>query len=109
MPEPSAERADFGPARLRAIPYPVLCTLLGLVVGWVPLLIHGPHPYKFTMWHLNGAVAVWGFYTARRLVGFLVGITGWPARWYLRGPLCGVIMLLPLGFIALSNPSCGWP
>jgi hypothetical protein len=66
--------------RLRTVPNPVLCTLLGLVVGWVPLLIHGPHPYKFTMWGLHGAVAVWGFYTARMLVGFLVGITRWPER-----------------------------
>ena len=94
---------------MRALPYPVFCTLAGLVLGWLPLLIHGPHPYKFTMWHLNGAVAVWGFYTARLLIGFLVGITRWPERWYLRGPLCGVVMLLPVGFIALSNPACGPP
>jgi hypothetical protein len=33
--------------------------------------------------------------------------THWPARWYLRGPLCGVIMMVPVGFVALATPECG--
>jgi hypothetical protein len=101
---------ELRPARdgLRSLPYPLVCTLLGLVLGWIPLLVHGPHPYKFTVWHLNGAIAVWAFYSARLLVGFMVGITGWPARWYLRGPMCGFLTLLPVTFVALANPLCGW-
>jgi len=107
QPEPAPE---LRPARggLRSLPYPLVCTLLGLVLGWIPLLVHGPHPYKFTVWHLNGAIAVWAFYSARLLVGFMVGITGWPARWYLRGPMCGFLTLLPVTFVALANPLCGW-
>jgi hypothetical protein len=89
------------------IPYALLCTLLGLVIGWFPALVHGPIPYKFNILRLNGAVAVWAFYSARLLIGFLVGITRWPARWQLRGPLCGVLMMLPPSLIALATPGCG--
>jgi hypothetical protein len=102
------EREAAAVPAARGVPYALLCTLLGLALGWVPRLIHGPHPWKFTMWRLNGDIAVWGFYTARMFVGLLVGITHWPARWYLRGPLCGILALLPLGFIALANPACGY-
>jgi hypothetical protein len=96
------------PAATRRVPYALLCAVLGLGLAWIPLLIHGPHPWKFTMWRLNGAIAVWGFYTARMSIGLLVGITHWPERWYLRGPLCGVLAMLPVGLIALSNPACGF-
>ena len=91
------------------IPYPLVCTLLGLVVGWLPRLIHGPNPLKFTILYINGSIAVSAFYTARLLIGFLVGITAWPQRWYLRGPMCGALTMLPLGLIALATPGCGWP
>ena len=91
------------------LPYSLLCTLLGLVLGWLPILVHGPIPQKFNVLYIRGAVAVWGFYIARMLIGFMVGITRWPERWYLRGPLCGVLMLLPLTFISLAMPGCGWP
>jgi hypothetical protein len=109
MQEPSSPPAVRARPSLRSVPYPVLCALLGLVLGWVPLLIHGPHPWKFTMWRWNGDVAVWGFYVARLSIGLLVGITWWPERWYLRGPLCGLLAMLPLGLIALANPACGPP
>jgi hypothetical protein len=108
MLAPSPGRDEETTPASRRVPYGLLCTVLGLVLGWVPLFIHGPHPWKFTMWHLNGSIAVWGFYIARMLIGFLIGITHWPARWFLRGPLCGFLMLLPLGFIALANPACGY-
>ena len=100
---------DVAAPRRRRIPYVPLCTLLGIVLGWVPLFIHGPHPYKFTVWHFNGAIAVWAFYSARMVIGFMVGLTRWPERWYLRGPMCGFITMFPLSLIALANPSCGPP
>ena len=87
--------------------YLLLCTVLGLGVGWLPNLVHGPIPYKFNIHGIRGDVAVWGWHTARLGVGFLVGITRWPERWYLRGPLCGALMLLPLGFVSLATPECG--
>ena len=95
--------------RDRRLPYPLLCTLLGVVLGWLPALVHGPIPYKFNVLGIRGAVAVWAFYSARLLIGFLVGITRWPGRWFLRGPLCGVIAMFPVTVIALATPGCGPP
>ncbi len=91
------------------LPYPLVCTLLGLVFGWLPMLVHGPIPQKFNVLYIRGPIAVWGFYIARLLIGFLVGITRWPSCWYVRGPLCGFLTLLPLTFISLAMPGCGWP
>jgi hypothetical protein len=79
------------------------------VLGWVPLLVHGPIPEKYNILYMRGAVAVWGWYTARLLIGFVVGITHWPPRWYLRGPLIGFLMLLPLSLVSLATPGCGVP
>ena len=104
---PSRRRILSGP--MRETPYPVVCAILGLILGWLPRMIHGPNPLKFTVLYINGAVAVWAFYSARLLIGLLVGITRWPARWYLRGPLCGVLMMLAPGLMALATPGCGWP
>jgi hypothetical protein len=89
------------------LPYPLLCALLGLVLGWVPALLHGPIAYKFNVLYVRGAIAVWAFYSARLLIGLLVGLTSWPARWYVRGPLCGLVMMLPVGLVALATPGCG--
>jgi hypothetical protein len=89
------------------LPYPLLCALLGLLLGWLPALVHGPIHQKFDVLYIRGAVAVWAWYCARLLIGTLVGITWWPPRWYLRGPLCGALMMVPLGFISLAVPSCG--
>ena len=94
---------------MRRIPYPLLCTALGLPLAWLPVLVHGPIPYKFNVLGIRGAVAVWAFYSARLLIGFLVGITSWPGRWFLRGPLCGVIAMFPVTVIALATPGCGPP
>ncbi len=88
--------------------YALFCALLGLVLGWFPILVHGPIPEKFNILYIRGAVAVWGWYSARLLIGFLVGITRWPPRWYLRGPLCGFLMLFPLGLVSLATPGCGF-
>jgi hypothetical protein len=94
-------------ARAMRLPYPLVCTLVGFLLGWIPMLLHGPIPEKFNIFYLHGSVAVWSWYTARLLVGFLVGITCWPSRWYLRGPLCGVLMMLPPGIMSLAVPTCG--
>jgi prepilin-type processing-associated H-X9-DG protein len=91
------------------IPYPLLCTLLGLVLGWVPFFLHGPIPEKFNVLYIDGSVAVWAFYSARLLIGFAVGVTVWPGRWYLRGPLMGALTLLPVGFVSWATPGCGPP
>ena len=94
---------------LRRLPYPLLCTLLGLALGWLPILVHGPIPEKYNVLYIRGAVAVWGWYTARLLIGFVVGITRWPPYWYVRGPLVGFMMLFPLSLVSLATPSCGVP
>ena len=85
----------------------MLCTLLGLVLGIVPRFLHGPIPYKFDILGMRGEVAVWGWYVARLLIGFLTGNATWPPQWFLRGPLCGMVMMIPLGFVALATPGCG--
>ena len=69
------------------MPYPVLCLLLGLVIGWIPYFLHGPIPEKFDLLYLKGAVGVWCWYMARLLIGFL--------------------MMLPPGLMSLAIPTCG--
>ncbi len=88
--------------------YPLVCTLLGLVLGWLPFFIHGPIPGKFNIYYIRGWIAVWAFYVARMLIGYWIGITAWPRRWYVRGPLCGFLTMLPVTFIALATPNCGF-
>ena len=92
---------------LRHLGYRGVCTLLGLVAGWVPMLLHGPIPQKFDVLYIRGSVTVWGFYLARLMIGFFVGNTSWPAPWWLRGPLCGFLIMLPAGIILLGVPGCG--
>jgi hypothetical protein len=92
-----------------ALPYALLCTLIGIALGWLPVLVHGPIPEKYNVLYIRGAVAVWGWYSARLLIGFVVGITRWPPRWYVRGPLCGLLMLFPLSLVSLATPGCGLP
>jgi hypothetical protein len=89
------------------LPYALLCTLLGALLAWLPILVHGPIAYKFNILGINGSIAVWAWYSARLLIGFLVGITVWPRRWYVRGPLCGLLLLFPVGLVALATPGCG--
>ena len=92
---------------MSALPYPLVCALLGLVLGWAPMLVHGPIPEKFDVFYINGSVLVMGFYLARVMIGTVVGVTVVPAAWYFRGPLCGALMMLPLGFVVLATPGCG--
>ena len=96
-----------GKRPLADIPYVAVCALLGLVLGWLPKLAHGPIPQKFDVYFLKGAVIVWAFYCARMLIGFWVGVGTWPAQWYLRGPLFGFLTLLPITFVSLGTPNCG--
>jgi hypothetical protein len=90
------------------LPYPLLCALVGVLLGQIPRFVHGPIPQKFDVLYIRGAIAVWAWYLARSTIGFLVGITRWPERWWLRGPMCGVIMMLPLGIVSLATPGCGF-
>jgi hypothetical protein len=91
------------------LPYALLCTLIGLALGWIPMFVHGPIPQKYDVLYIRGAVAVWGWYTARLIIGFMIGITRWPQPWYVRGPLCGLLMMLPLSLVSLATPGCGLP
>ncbi len=94
---------------VKRIPYPLLCAVLGLALGGIPALLHGPIPEKYDILYVNGSVAVWGWYSARLAIGFLVGITLWPQTWWLRGPLCGLLAIFPLGLVSLATPGCGAP
>jgi hypothetical protein len=94
--------------RLARVPYPLVCALLGLVLGWLPYFLHGPIPWKFNVLYIQGQIAVWAYYSARLLIGFVVGISVWPRPWYLRGPLCGFVTMLPVTFVALATPRCGF-
>jgi hypothetical protein len=91
------------------LPYPALCAALGVALGWWPALFHGPIAEKYNVLYIDGATAVWAWYLARLLIGFLVGVSNWPRRWWLRGPLFGVITMLPLGIVSLATPACGFP
>lgn len=91
------------------IPYPLLCTLLGLVLGWVPMFLHGPIPEKFNVLYIHGETAVWAWYWARLSIGFWVGVARWPETWWLRGPLYGLLPMVPLGIISVATPGCGYP
>ena len=41
------------------------------------------------------------------MIGFFVGVSSWPPRWYLRGPLIGVLVMFPVTFLPLAMPECG--
>jgi hypothetical protein len=105
-PETGQDRGRRQP--LLSLPYFAVCGMLGAALGWAPMLLHGPIPEKFTIYYLDGSSIVWAFYTARLSVGIWVGITTTPRRWYLRGPLCGFLALLPVTFVALGTPGCGF-
>jgi hypothetical protein len=90
------------------MPYTAVCILLGLALGWIPAQLHGPIPAKFNAHYIDGAIAIWAFYAARLGIGFWVGVTVWPARWWLRGPLVGFLAILPVTFFSLATPECGF-
>ena len=87
--------------------YRLVATLTGLVAAWIPYFLHGPIPEKLDRVRLNGAIVVWGWYVARMLIGFVVGSTTWPSPWWIRGPLFGVLIMLPCGLVSLGTPGCG--
>ena len=91
------------------LPYALLCTLVGVVLAWIPSYLHGPIPQKYNILYIRGATAVWAWYSARMMIGFLVGITRWPQPWWLRGPMCGLLMMFPLGLVSVATPGCGYP
>lgn len=88
--------------------YTLVCTLLGVALGWVPILFHGPIPQKFDLLYINGALGVWCYYSARMVIGFLVGTTTWPERWWLRGPLIGFLTMGPPAIMLVAIPGCGY-
>ena len=100
------ERALGAP--LAGLPYPLVCVALGLLLGWIPVLLHGPIQEKFNVLYIQGSIAVWGFYGARCSIGLWVGLTTLPRQWFFRGPLCGFLALLPLTVISLAMPGCGF-
>lgn len=89
------------------IPYPLLCTILGFGLGWLPMLIHGPIPEKFNVLYIQGAIAIWAFYAARLSIGLLVGVSVWPRQWWIRGPALGALSMLSPALLALATPRCG--
>jgi hypothetical protein len=93
---------------ISGIPYTLVCIALGLALGWLPKLVHGPIPEKFDVYYINGSIVIWACYSGRMLIGFWVGISTWPAPWYLRGPLCGFLSMLPPALVALGIPNCGF-
>jgi len=94
--------------RLSGVPYLLVCSVLGLGLGWLPMLFHGPIPEKFNVLYIQGDVAIWAFYGARCSIGLWVGLTALPRQWFLRGPLCGFLVMLPLTVISLAMPRCGF-
>lgn len=90
------------------VPYPLLCALLGLGLGWLPVLVHGPIPEKFNVLYIRGSIAIWAFYAPRLSIGLLVGISAWPRPWWLRGPLLGALAMLSPSLLALATPRCGF-
>jgi hypothetical protein len=86
-----------------------VCAGLGLLLGWIPLWLHGPIREKFDVLYIQGSLAVWGWYVARMSIGFWIGVSTWPRPWWLRGPLFGFLALLPLTLVSLAMPGCGWP
>ncbi len=93
---------------LAGVSYLAVCVGLGLVAGWIPIFLHGPIAEKFNVLYIQGSIAVWGFYVARCSIGLWVGLTVMPRRWYLRGPLCGFLAMLPLTLVSLAMPGCGF-
>jgi hypothetical protein len=95
-------------APLADVSYLALCSVLGLAAGWIPVFLHGPIVEKFNVLYIDGRIAVWGFYAARCSIGLWIGLTVLPRQWYLRGPLCGLLALLPLTIVSLAMPGCGF-
>jgi hypothetical protein len=39
------------------LPYPLLCTLVGPAIGWLPKLFHGLIPYQFDVHYMPFGIA----------------------------------------------------
>lgn len=89
--------------------YVATCVALGAILGWIPSFLHGPIPEKFDVLYIQGDTAIWSYYSVRMLIGLWVGITAWPERWWLRGPLCGFVAVFPLTLVSLAMPGCREP
>lgn len=89
--------------------YRLVCITAGLLAAWIPVLLqlHGPIPEKLDRVRLNGALAVWGWYAARMLIGVVVASSTWPRRWWLRGALSGALVMLPPAIVSAATPGCG--
>jgi hypothetical protein len=96
-------------APLERAPYLAVCVALGLGLGWLPMFLHGPIAEKFDVLYIEGRIAVWSYYVARCAIGFWVGATAFPRRWWLRGPLIGALVVFPLTLISVAMPGCGGP
>ena len=107
-PETIIEGRMSLPTLRNRVPYPLLCALLGLGLGWLPMLVHGPIPEKFNVLYIRGSIAIWAFYAARLSIGLLVGVSVWPRPWWLRGPLFGALAMLSPSLLALATPRCGF-
>jgi hypothetical protein len=95
-----------GATRLR---YVATSVALGLVLGWLPGFAHGPIAAKWDVHGVDGEWVVWAYRAARLSIGMWVGVVAVPAAWALRGPLCGMLVMMPLGMVGLSNEYCGPP
>jgi len=100
---------DAVPGALPRLRYVALCSLVGFILGWLPMFLHGPIPEKYLILHIDGRIAVWGWYVARLLIGFYVGIAAWPRVWFVRGALWGFLSIFPLTIVSLATPGCGFP
>lgn len=109
LPRRSTGRAGAASRALTSRRYLITATLIGLALAWIPSFLHGPIAAKFDLLYINGSIAVWGWYVARSLIGFFVGITQWPRPWFLRGPMVGFLVMLPLTLVSLATPGCGAP
>jgi len=85
----------------------VIAAFTGFIAAWLPFFLHGPIPEKLDRVRINGALAVWGWFVARMLIGVVVGTTTWPRIVWVRGALFGFLMMLPTGIISLATPGCG--
>lgn len=94
---------------LRPLPYSLVCIGAGIAFGWIPWFLHGPIAEKFDAFFIDGSMAVWAWYTARMLIGVWVALVTWPEQWWLRGPLCGLLGMLPVTIVSLAVPTCGAP
>ena len=108
LQSPHSQRSQTRPA-----PYAARSRLsLAPAEGWLAMLLLAVAVYMVVISIISS-----GWVSANKnlvistavglLIGLLVGMTTWPQAWYLRGPVCGLLMMLPVGLVALATPGCG--